>query len=191
MELKNALLIADQVVEVLSPYCELINVAGSCRRLKPYVKDIEVVCLPKRETYIDLLSGERRKLNRTKKFFDAATTLGKILKGSFSDGKYVQIDLKQGIKLDLFMPVEQNYYRILAIRTGSADYSHRVIAEAWYKLGWCGVDGELRKIRDCIRVGDKWKCSNPNPELPPVWTSEQDFFDWLKIECIEPQQREV
>lgn len=47
MLLENALAIAEGIVEALNPYCTIINIAGSCRRRKPEVKDIEIVALPK------------------------------------------------------------------------------------------------------------------------------------------------
>src|SRR6266540_1954289 len=46
MELSKALKIANKLVDQLSTYCTLINIAGSCRRGKPEVKDIEIVALP-------------------------------------------------------------------------------------------------------------------------------------------------
>lgn len=192
MELKKALPIAEKVVEALSPYCELINIAGSCRRQKPDVGDIEVVCLPKRERRLDLISGEWQKGARSKKFAEAATSLGKVTTGSLADGKWVKINLMDGIKLDLFTPIEPNYYRIFAMRTGSDDYAQKIIAGGWRRRGWCGVNGELRRMKDCISIGkDKWKCVNPHPELPPVWQSEQEFFDWLKEKWIDPIQRNL
>lgn len=192
MELNKALPIAEKVVEALAPYCEVINIAGSIRRRKPDVGDIEVVCLPKRTTYLDLLTGERRKLDRVKKFAEAAKSLGRVTKGSLYDGKQVEIQLKDGIKLDLFIPVEPNYYRLFATRTGSEDYAKYILGGAWRQLGWCGAEGELRRISECEKVGEhRYKCVSPNPQLPPVWTSEQEFFDWLKLDWVEPVDRNI
>ena len=188
MELNKALSIADEIVQSLSPHCELINIAGSCRREKPEVKDIEIVCTPKPKLIMDVF-GEEMKEGRVKGFVKQVQGLGETLKGSAPDGLYTVIKLKEGIKLDLFIPADNDYYRIFALRTGSLEYSRDVIARGWNKIGWCGVDGELRKIKDCIKVGKKWKCLNPSPELPPVWTSEQDFFDWIKVRWVAPSSR--
>ncbi|GAI69385.1 unnamed protein product, partial [marine sediment metagenome] len=43
MELEKAKVIADTVVKALEPYCERIMVAGSIRRQKPTVRDIDLV----------------------------------------------------------------------------------------------------------------------------------------------------
>jgi DNA polymerase/3'-5' exonuclease PolX len=46
MELKRAQEIASQVITKLAPYCERIEVAGSIRRRRPFVHDIDVVVIP-------------------------------------------------------------------------------------------------------------------------------------------------
>ena len=38
---------ADRIVEILAPHCDRIEIAGSIRRQKPTIGDIEVVCIPK------------------------------------------------------------------------------------------------------------------------------------------------
>ena len=97
----------------------------------------------------------------------------------------------QYVQLDLFIPQPDDYYRQLAIRTGSADYSARVIAYGWRKIGWVGTSDGLRKEEQVEKRGEQWICSLPEHEVikPPVWASEQDFFNWLKVEYIEPQFR--
>jgi DNA polymerase/3'-5' exonuclease PolX len=49
MELERAQIIANQVKEKLEPYCERIETAGSIRRRRPWVKDIDLVCIPKNQ----------------------------------------------------------------------------------------------------------------------------------------------
>ena len=44
--LESATQTANRVVELLAPHCERIHIAGSIRRKKETVKDIEVVCQP-------------------------------------------------------------------------------------------------------------------------------------------------
>lgn len=195
MEIQEALAIANEIVASLSPYCEIINIAGSCRRGSPIVKDIEIVCLPQTKIVKDVF-GEERKRIRTKEFVSYVEALGKRIKGSIRDGKYVQIDLKQGILLDLFIPHSFDYYRQFAIRTGSANYSAKVIAVGWRRKGWCGSDVGLRKMSDCIEIKtpdgkSKWKCVNPQAELPPVWNSEEEFFNWINVKWIEPALRSI
>lgn len=194
MELRNALPIAENIVKLLAPDCNLIDIAGSCRREKPEVKDIEIVCLPKKTVLKDMFGWDEGIITDLK-FQNKVENIGKIMKGKI-DGKYIQIELPQGINLDLFMPLEHDYYRQFAIRTGSADYSFKVIAAGWRRMGWCGTNVGLRKIFDCEEVKlsnekSKWECQNKNAELPPIWKSEEEFFQWIKVKWIEPTQRSI
>ena len=47
-EYRYAKKIADRVFELLQPHCEIIHIAGSISREKLFVKDIEIVCIPKK-----------------------------------------------------------------------------------------------------------------------------------------------
>ncbi len=44
---EQALEIAERTKALLAPHCERIEIAGSIRRKKPHVKDIEIVAIPK------------------------------------------------------------------------------------------------------------------------------------------------
>ncbi|MBU2597552.1 MAG: hypothetical protein KJ757_08345 [Planctomycetes bacterium] len=50
MELQKAKAIAEELKSLLEPACERITIAGSIRRQKPDVGDIELLCIPK---YVD------------------------------------------------------------------------------------------------------------------------------------------
>ena len=188
--------IADSIVILLEPFCDICLIAGSIRRKKEIVGDIEICCLPKQ---IEIEEGDLFESKTIKvvdiKFGDVVNGLGKIVKGKY-DGKYMQIELPQGLNLDLFMPDDFDFYRQYVIRTGSSDYSFKVIASGWKRIGWCGSDVGLRKISDCeeIKIPDgktKYKCINPNAELPPHWKSEQEFFEWIKVPYVEPELRNI
>lgn len=192
MKLRKAMAIAGVIVDILSPHCDTINIAGSCRRQKPEVKDIEIVCLPKMRVRTDVFGEQMVTDERTKGFIAAVNELGTIRKGSPKDGRLVTILLKQGVNIDLFIPQAHDYYRQFAIRTGSANYAAWVIAAGWRKIGWCGSDAGLRKIEDCIKpttANAQWRCVNPDAVRPPVWESEQAFFDWLKVRWVAPLLR--
>jgi DNA polymerase/3'-5' exonuclease PolX len=192
----QAKVIADVLVELLQPVCEVVFIAGSVRRKKETVGDIELVVLPKKTEVVegDLFESKTIKVV-DEKFGDVVNGFGKIIKGKY-DGKYMQIELPSGINLDLFIPSDYDLYRQYAVRTGSGDYSFKVIANGWKRIGWCGSDAGLRKISDCEETKtpegkSKWKCINPNAELPPHWKSEQEFFDWIKVPYIEPELRNI
>lgn len=196
--LKKADALAHNVLERLQPFSDRIHIAGSIRREKSEVKDIEIVCQPH---YVDGAQGSFFADTVAEKvisqnYVQVVKTLGHVIKGK-PDGKYMQIELPQRINLDLFMPEPVDYFRQLAIRTGSAEYAHKIIAAGWLKKGWCGSDVGLRRISDCQEVIDKlnnkrsWRCLNPNGERPPVWNSEPEFFDWIGVPCIMPKLRTI
>lgn len=195
MNLRQAKTIALEVADRLAPFCDRIHIAGSIRRQKSEVKDIEIVCQPTMDKVEDLFGGTLKTYRNTSFIFEVYE-LGIIGKGKPEDGKYCQIGLntKVGeIKLDLFMPEPNDYFRQLAIRTGSAEYSHKEIATGWNKIGWCGTKEGLRKKDECTgKTKDNkttYTCHRTNPTLPPVWTSEEDFFNWIKVRYVLPQYR--
>lgn len=194
MQLKKAISITTQVCYKLQPFCikERLRIAGSVRRMKPEPGDIEIVCLPLIEMQKNLF-GDYFGAIRSREFTDMVNSLGRTIKGT-ALGKYMQIELPEGINLDLFMPAPEDYFRIFVIRTGSAEYVRDQIAAAWKIEGWCGSDKGFRKVTDCVQhIGPdgkgKWKCVAPKPELPPIWDSEEYFFDWLGVKMIHPSKR--
>lgn len=200
MELLKAQAIANTLIEKLRPHCEKINIAGSIRRQKTKVGDIEIVCLAKKVAsgQAALFEAEETQLTYSVSpfFIRTVAEFGTILQGS-ATGNSMKIMLPEGIKLDLFMPNDFDYYRMLAIRTGSAEYSHQVIAIGWRKQGWVGTENGLRLQSQCIQVNrddeakKKWKCQWTHPTLPPVWKSEEEFFEWIKVEYVEPKYRNL
>jgi len=172
MNLSKAKIIADKYVKLLQPFCERIEIAGSIRRLKPEVKDIEIVCIPKEDIIvIDMFNnkGAMRSLN-----FTALVRQWNIIKGNESTGKYVQIGLREGINLDLFICKKGNWELIYAIRTGSAAYSHKVLANGWVRAGFKSVDGMLNKDGSVVQVYE-----------------EEELFKLIGIDYIEPEKRNL
>lgn len=195
--------VADYIINLLKPHCEQIHIAGSIRRMRPDVKDIEIVCQPKKEIkHEGLFQDEIKIIDRN--FIEAlATITAAVIKGNVN-GRYMQIKTNSqncpGIYLDLFMPDPLDYFRQYAIRTGSADYAHHTLAGAWRKKGWAAVkDTGLRLISECdahSAVNGKVTFHTIKKDLkkitmPPVWTSEGQFFTWLGLEYIDPEYREI
>lgn len=195
MEYKKAHEIALRVYKTLEPYCEVdrIDIVGSVRRKAEECNDMEICCIPRTIDITDLF-GKVMGNHRTSSFLNAARSLGTIKKGELYDGRFVQILLPENFMLDLFMPTPETYFAKMVIRTGSAQYSHKVIASAWYKKGWCGTEDGLRLQSECYRAKgsfNKWICNTQNPTLPPVWQTEWNFFSWLGLEWVEPSKRYV
>lgn len=196
MQLQQAKAIAIEICAYLKDYCEenKIHIAGSIRRQKFEVKDIEIVLLPKKVVHNDLF-GKPISTQVIHEFKTHIENTGKVIKGN-ANGRMMQVELQQKIMVDFFMPEEKDFYRIYAIRTGSSLYAHNVIAGAWRALGWCGSDLGLRRQDDCRRYKDsagkeKWQCVNKNGELPPVWEDEKHFFDWLRVKYVHPVRRDM
>lgn len=156
MEYKEALNIANLIKILLSDYCSRIEIAGSLRRKKSKVKDIEIVAIPNDRFQLGLI------VNKWKK-----------IRGDVG-GKYLQRELPEGINLDLFFATEKNWGHIFAIRTGSAEYSHKVLAIGWVKAGYRSKDGILHKDDKPIEVRE-----------------EIDLFKLIGLEYVKPENREV
>lgn len=196
--LSQALRTANRLVEILTPVTDRIHIAGSIRRMRKEVKDIEIVCQPKKVYKKDPTSlFDEGEWIVSPDFDHALSTFTHEIQKGKTSGRYMKILLKNNQPLDLFMPAPDDYFRQLVIRTGSADYVHNVIATGWNKLGWCGVSGQgVRLMAECTsKVGTDgkitWVCTNPNPTRPPVWQSEEEFFTWLQVPYTPPECREI
>ena len=167
--LARAEIIAEATRAALAPHCERIAIAGSVRRRRPFVGDIELVCIPRL-----VPAGLFGDALITDPDFCAGVTQWPAVKGK-PDGKYTQRRLPDGIMLDLFMADVENWGAILAIRTGSADFARHILATGWVKAGYHSEDGRLR-----ARDGS----------IMPV-REEPDLFALLGIPFVEPEAREV
>ena len=157
---------AAELVAMLEPHCEpgRIVVAGSIRRRRPTIGDIEVVCIPRPYDATPLFcSGIASIVNN----WDA-------VKGELPC-RYTQRLLPCGLKLDLFMPDPQGFGLQVAIRTGSAEWSHRRLAAAWVRAGYRSEGGVLR---------DHAGRAVPTPD-------EQSLFRLIALPWVEPENREV
>lgn len=164
MPLAEARAIADDVISQLSPHCSRIQVAGSIRRGKPTIGDIEVVCLPCPYEESPLFcTGIAAVINQW----------GKV-KGELPC-RYTQRRLPSGMKLDLFMPDPMGFGLQVAIRTGSADWCKHALAPAWKRAGFRSEGGILRRA-DGSAV--------PTPD-------ERILFNVIGLRWTEPQDREV
>lgn len=115
MELERAKTIASTVVKALEPHCERIEVAGSIRRRKAEVKDIDLVLIPKDRSQVDLV-------------------LGRMGAYKMSGLKIARIEM-DSISLDVYFATEEIWATLLLIRTGSMQNNIRLASLA-KKKGW-------------------------------------------------------
>ena len=115
MELEKAKIIADEVVKQLSPYCEKIEVAGSIRRQKPFINDIDLV----------LIASDRWNLD---------SVLMRMGKYKMAGMKITRVEM-DSIPLDVYFASKETWATLFLIRTGSKENNIRLAALA-KKRGW-------------------------------------------------------
>lgn len=115
MELERAQNIARQVIDKLSPHCRRIEVAGSVRRGKYQVKDIDFVLIP----------SDAWALHQ------AIALLGNKKMG----GEKLQRIQINDVQLDFYFATDKTWATLLLIRTGSAANNIRLCSAA-KKRGW-------------------------------------------------------
>lgn len=175
--LAEAQRIAAEVVADLEPYCARIEVAGSVRRRKAQVSDLEVVAIPMIAHAGGLFGTEP--VNRLWEHLHAGSY--EWLKGDNPEGKYYQLRLPEqwgGMQLDLFTAAENNYGITLLIRTGSAAFSESILARH-KRLQGIGKDGRGSKDGRLVhRDGSVL-----------VTPDEASVFAVVHLEWIAPEKR--
>lgn len=153
------------------PLCHRFQVAGSVRRGCASVGDIEIVCVPKEHSMFSegLAGGIEKMLSE-----------GSLQRGRCNGPKFQQYLLPHHrmAKVDLFLTVMDSFGLILAIRTGPASYSKRIVTQRSKKgllKSWLNVSEGQLIITDTGAV-------MPTPE-------EYDFLHQYAGGWVEPQQR--
>ena len=120
MELIEAQKIGEQILRKISPYIKRGRLAGSIRRKKSIVRDIDIV-IESTSINIDKLKNEVSKLGTLK------------LKGD----KLIRILTPDNILVDIYIASKENYEPLLLIRTGSKEHNVKLTTRAHifnYKL---------------------------------------------------------
>lgn len=161
--------IAEYLVSALSPYCERIEVAGSLRRKRQSIGDIEIVALPTRATN---LFGEIEPGLPTKLDVFLRDKGVKLLK----DGALYKAFSYRGLKVDLFLPASADHWGcVYTIRTGSHEFNMWLMAHQSKVAGVKFHEGRLYN-----------RYSGALIETP----EETDVFDALGLDYIEPKLRD-
>ena len=190
MNLVAAQRLATKIRDELAPFCEQIEIAGSIRRQRPQVNDVDLVCLPKgAQGQHDLIERCLRSARCTK-----------------TGEQYRVFTLENGFQLDLWIAhagqedllgkkTPGNYATLLVCRTGSKEFNMMLAQRArglllhWNPhaglmkligrafVDFRGADG--RRQGECVPIGDYL----PTP-------TEEDFFRTLQLEYVKPEDRE-
>lgn len=179
--------VAEKIVAALEPACESIIIAGSLRRRKPLVGDVEIVFVPKifagratdlfaapsNESCADVILGDMLKTGLLAK--------RQNVKGSQMWGPQnkLAVHVPTGIPVDLFVTNAESWWNYLVCRTGGAE-SNIAIAAAAKRRGWKWNPYGSGFSRGGPLAGEE--------EIHLV-TSERDVFEFAGLRYLEPEQR--
>jgi DNA polymerase/3'-5' exonuclease PolX len=172
--------VAIGIGRMLKPFCSRIRIAGSLRRHKAFVGDIELLYVPRIGSRPrGLFDSEQFSL--IEPFIQELLDQGVIQKrpkidGSFTWGDLIKlgIHIASGIPIDLFATTEENWWVSFVIRTGSKQTNLRLTTGAQrlgrtLNAGGCGV-------------------TNADGSVTPA-TSEEHVFELCGVPYLEPRER--
>jgi DNA polymerase (family X) len=178
VNLARASNLADKMLARLSPLCVQAAVAGSIRRRRPEVGDIDLVLLPK--------PGQRPAIDG---FFSSSAAWAPVKTGpqncSYNltlpaDGALIQVDVffARAEESDLLTTKPGNFGSLLLCRTGSKEHNIFMIERA-KRLGkvWHPYEGVFARF---IGGGERYLAG----------ASEIGIFQALAMDFIAPEKRE-
>ena len=167
--------IAAEVVDLLRPYTTRIEVAGSVRRRKPDVGDLEFVAVP---AFMEARAGlfDHERLDTLSMALDGhaipRTVLAPHPRKAWGDRYKKMLHVKSGLQVDLFIVRPPACFSVLyLIRTGSADFSRRVVT-ALLANGMRCSDGRILRDNEVVDCPD-----------------EQTFFNLAGMKYLPPEER--
>ena len=171
MELTRARAIAEELKSQLEPACERIEIAGSIRRQKPFVGDIELLCVPKIDNGADCLD---QAIKLFMQFGVLSMRLNKRGSRAYGPKNKLLVHLPSGMGLDIFSTDEKCWPVALVARTGGKVTNQR-IAMAAIKKGW-----HLQA----------YGAGFSTPEGDIVCKSEKEVFELVGLPYKDPWERD-
>ena len=159
--------LAFKIVKTIGAYCTRVEVAGSIRRRRPSVNDIDIVVQPKPNSWVQLIKAIRRE-------FDAVTEK----QGEKLATLYVSFAGKPGqgyLQIDLYRANRNTWGILLLIRTGSAEHNI-YLAKLALRKGY-----RLAYSKGLLNEGGEIIASE----------TERDVFQALGLDYIPPEEREL
>ena len=131
----DALAVAREICARLSPHCERLVVAGSLRRKKQDVGDVEILYISRlEERQADLLTTEMVSLadeEIARMLADGTLSKRPSRTGGTAWGSKNKLALhRSGLPVDLFRTAAESWWNYLVCRTGPADSNTRIATEA-------------------------------------------------------------
>lgn len=161
MNAEQARAIAQDLIEQLRPHCERIEIAGSLRRRKPEVHDLDLVLEPL-PYQLPLL------VHRLNVVY--GRPLDKI------GPKYCHFANYQGIPVDLYLAEPHTWATLLLIRTGSKNHNILLCRRA-------------RERRLILHANGEGFGDLAQRTTIPI-TSEAEIFERLGLPYREPEERD-
>ena len=131
-----AMNVAKDVLARLFACCERLAVAGSLRRLKPTVGDVEILYVPKLTRRPDGLFDERI-VSVASEVIDGLLAEGYFAKRpsktgvcTWGEANKLAVHTASGVPVDLFATTAENWWVALVIRTGSKQMNLELTAGA-------------------------------------------------------------
>jgi len=201
---KDALYVAEWLVDELRPGCERIEIAGSIRRGKEDVKDIEIVAIP-------ILKPPRPEFGKPvdktplDRILRQLEEMGGMLKTVKGGNKFKQFEIRRlaefGIaeplnpfKLDLFLVTPPSQWGVeFMIRTGPSDFSQWMVTQK--SKGGALPDGYF--VRHNVVWADGTEVPNKavdavsmmNSDNARFMVEEGDWFNFCEMNWIDPNKR--
>ena len=180
-----ALAVVRDLLPHLQPACERLVVAGSLRRKKPDVGDIELVYISKVESYrADFFESciVQSADDVLAKLIDSGViAMRPNIDGRFSWGpkNKLAIHCASGIPIDFFSTTQGNWWNYLVCRTGPKESNIR-IATAAEALGWRWNPYGSGFSRGGALAG---------PAKSHDVASEREVFDFVGLPYLQPHER--
>lgn len=181
---EQAMIIADYLLAELSIACTRIAIAGSLRRGKPMVNDIEVVFVPRIENEADPndLFGKPVPVNLAERAIANLEAKGVLGRRRSADGKTswgalnkLAVHTASNIPVDLFATTAENWWVSLVVRTGSLETNLRL------------TQGARDRGRTLLAYGNGVK-NLATGEITPA-ESERAVFEMCGVKYLDPEER--
>lgn len=182
-ERREAHNVACEIIERMKALTERIEVAGSLRRERSHVKDIEILFVPITAPHAaDLFAENFEIVAMTEPLFNEWLRVGYIIKRLSVDGKpawgpknKLALHTASGIPVDFFATTHENWWNSLVVRTGGKR-SNLQITIAANKKGW-SFEAYGSGFKN-LRTGEHRRMF-----------SEQDIFSFVGLPYREPVLR--
>lgn len=176
IELSDARITAENVLQHISQATDRIEIAGSIRREKPVVGDIELVAIVTDQEKLLKLIGDVGQTIKT-------GIPGVVPWTPKTDAKYIRVRLNEGMNLDLFVARPENWGGLFLMRTGSASGADGNAFNGFTP----GCFARWKKLSGGGRMTDVMPTMPDGTQLHVA--EEQDFFDLLEMDFVPPVER--